>query len=101
MRSDGRHEWISYLRVSTPEQAERDLSLPAQRRAVEDYAARHHAGIAREYLEAGCSGTSSKRKAFRQMLSVVSPDFDGKTGFEADFRDRIRMIPRGWARAEA
>ncbi len=54
--AEPRHEWFSYLRVSTAEQAERDLSLPAQRHAVEDYAARHSATIAREYLEAGCSG---------------------------------------------
>jgi site-specific DNA recombinase len=69
--SETRREWVSYLRVSTVEQAERDLSLPGQRRAVEEYAARHHVVIAREYLEAGYSGTSSHRKAFRQMLEDV------------------------------
>lgn len=61
-----RSEWISYLRVSTHEQAEKDLSLPAQRHAVEEYAARHGVQIAREYVEAGCSGTNSNRKAFRK-----------------------------------
>jgi site-specific DNA recombinase len=70
-RDSARSEWISYLRVSTHEQAERDLSLPAQRHAVEEYAARHGVKIAREYVEAGCSGTSSKRKAFRKMLEDV------------------------------
>src|SRR5215467_317487 len=70
-RDSARSEWISYLRVSTPEQAERDLSLPAQRHAVEEYAARHGVKIAREYVEAGCSGTNSNRKAFRNMLEDV------------------------------
>jgi site-specific DNA recombinase len=42
-----RTAWISYLRVSTPEQAERELSLPAQRRAIAEYATRHGAAIAR------------------------------------------------------
>ncbi|HEY0252656.1 MAG TPA: recombinase family protein, partial [Kofleriaceae bacterium] len=69
--AERRREWISYLRVSTAEQAERDLSLPAQRRAVEDYATRHGATVAREYLEAGCSGVSTNRKAFKQMLEDV------------------------------
>ena len=70
-RDSARCEWISYLRVSTHEQAERDLSLPAQRHAVEEYAARHGVKIAREYVEAGCSGTSANRKAFRKMLEDV------------------------------
>lgn len=70
-RIEKRSEWISYLRVSTAEQAERDLSLPAQRRAIEEYAARHGASIAREYLEAGCSGMNMNRKAFRNMLEDV------------------------------
>ena len=70
-RDSVRSEWISYLRVSTHEQAERDLSLPAQRHAVEEYAARHGVQIAREYVEAGCSGTNSNRKAFRKMLEDV------------------------------
>jgi site-specific DNA recombinase len=70
-RNSARCEWISYLRVSTHEQAERDLSLPAQRHAVEEYAARHGVKIAREYVEAGCSGTNANRKAFRRMLEDV------------------------------
>jgi site-specific DNA recombinase len=70
-RDSARSEWISSLRVSTHEQAERDLSLPAQRYAVEEYAVRHGVKIAREYVEAGCSGTSANRKAFRKMLENV------------------------------
>src|SRR5262245_11671496 len=63
-----RSAWVSYLRVSTAEQAERELSLPAQRHAVEEYATRHSAHIAREYVDAGCSGTSSHRPQSRRML---------------------------------
>ena len=66
-----RETWIAYLRVSTSEQVERELSLPAQRRAVQDYAARHGRTISREYVEAGCSGTNANRKAFREMLEDV------------------------------
>ena len=67
-RSDPRSAWVSYLRVSTPEQAERDLSLPAQRHSVVAYAEAHGATIVREYLEEGHSGTDPRRPVFRQML---------------------------------
>ena len=50
-------EWVSYLRVSTHEQALRELSMPNQRRAIEAYADRNGHTIAREYADAGCSAT--------------------------------------------
>jgi len=76
-RYDRRSEWIAYLRVSTPEQAERDLSLPAQRRAVEAYAATHGASIVREFVEEGHSGTDPNRPAFRRMLEdAIRPGSD-------------------------
>jgi DNA invertase Pin-like site-specific DNA recombinase len=77
MTARAREVWVSYLRVSTPEQAAKDLSFPAQREAVEEYAHRNGRGIAREYLESGCSGTDINRKAFRQMLEdVLKPGSD-------------------------
>ena len=44
-QTSARHRMVSYLRVSTPEQAERDLSLPAQRHAIDAYAASHGAEV--------------------------------------------------------
>ena len=77
MRAQARSIWVSYLRVSTPEQAAKDLSLPAQREAVAEYARRSGQEIAQEYLESGCSGTDINRKAFRQMLEdVLRPGSD-------------------------
>lgn len=67
-RGERRNAWVAYLRVSTPEQAERDLSLPAQRHAIEAYAQAHGATIAREFVEEGHSGTDPHRPAFRRML---------------------------------
>lgn len=69
--ADRPHAWVSYLRVSTPEQADRELSLPAQRRAVEEYAVRQDRAMSREYGEEGCSGTHMNRKAFREMLEDI------------------------------
>ncbi len=72
-----RTAWVSYLRVSTPEQAERELSLPAQRHAVHEYASRHGANVAREYVEAGSSGLNPRRPVFRRMLEdTLRPDSD-------------------------
>ncbi len=67
-RGEHRTAWVAYLRVSTPEQAERDLSLPAQRHAIQSYAKAHGATIAREFVEEGHSGTDPHRPAFRRML---------------------------------
>ena len=62
---------MSYLRVSTPTQADHALSIPGQRRAIAMYAAQHGQVIAREYVEAGRSARSLNRKAFREMLEDV------------------------------
>lgn len=67
MRSHGeRRAWVAYARVSTAEQAEKDLSLPAQCKAVAEFAARHDASIAQEYIEAGASGTDANRPVFNR-----------------------------------
>lgn len=67
-RGDRRTAWVAYLRVSTPEQAERDLSLPAQRHAIAAYAQAHGAAIVREFVEEGHSAMGPHRPAFRRML---------------------------------
>jgi len=46
MRPRGeRHDWVAYARVSTAEQAEKDLSFPAQCKAIAEFATRHGALI--------------------------------------------------------
>jgi len=63
-----RTPWVSYLRVSTGEQADRELSLPAQRHAVAAYAAQHGAAIDHEYLEAGASGVDPHRATHARVV---------------------------------
>jgi site-specific DNA recombinase len=70
-RRPERTAWVSYLRVSTHEQADRELSLPAQRHAITEYAAHHGTTLAREFADAGRSGTDAHRPAFQQMLEAV------------------------------
>jgi site-specific DNA recombinase len=63
-----RTRWVSYLRVSTVEQAEKELSLSAQRRSAEEFAAGHDAVIEHHYVEPGASGTDTHRTVFNALL---------------------------------
>jgi hypothetical protein len=49
-------------------QAEKELSLTAQRRSAEEFAARHEAVIDHHYLEPGASGTDTHRTVFNELL---------------------------------
>jgi len=71
---------VLYVRVSTAEQAEQGLSLPAQRQALERYAADHGYEVARVYEEPGASGTDDNRPVFRRMTGdLLGGDLAGKT----------------------
>jgi len=79
-RGRERAAWVGYLRVSTPGQAERELSLPAQCAAIAEFAARRAVTIAREYADVGVSGTDPRRREYRRMLEdVYAPGSDIKT----------------------
>lgn len=62
---------LLYARVSTVEQAERELSLPAQIDALRRYCAQRGYEVAGEYIEPGASGTDDNRKIFRSMLEAA------------------------------
>ena len=57
-----------YVRVSTPEQAEKDLSLPAQLDALRKYAADKGYTIVEEFVEPGVSATDDNRRVFQRMI---------------------------------
>ena len=57
-----------YARVSTPEQAKKDLSIPDQFRQLRKHCKENNYIIAKEYTEPGVSGTDDKRPAFREMI---------------------------------
>jgi site-specific DNA recombinase len=68
---------VLYGRVSTPEQAEKDLSIPAQLDALRKYCASHGYAIAGEYVEPGFSAyqDDDRRPVFRRMIGdVTAPD---------------------------
>src|SRR6478735_2797322 len=62
---------VGYARVSTPEQAERDLSLPAQMASIRRYAQEHGLVLVGEFVERGITATDDNRPEFRRMLQQV------------------------------
>ena len=62
---------VAYCRVSTQEQAERDLSLPAQLSAIRKYCEDKGYRLVNEYIEPGASGTDDNRPQFRKMIEEV------------------------------
>ena len=81
MRHDvERTRWVAYARVSTPQQAERELSLPAQLDAIRAFARRHDATISEEYVEPGASATDAHRTVFKRLLGdALKPSSDIST----------------------
>ena len=67
---------VSYIRVSTREQAEKGgleegFSIPAQREANKKKAQSIGAMISKEFVERGVSGTSTNRPALQEMLRYL------------------------------
>lgn len=68
---------VVYLRVSTDKQADRGLSIPAQRDAIIAYAEREGYKILKEFVDAGESARSADRPQLQEMLSYCKEmDFD-------------------------
>ncbi len=65
--------YVSYSRVSSKEQDEEGYSVPAQRRAIRDYAAKHGLDVVREFVEAETAKVAG-RKAFSEMLRFVKEE---------------------------
>ena len=74
---DGLVPAISYLRVSTKDQATRNgleegLSIPAQREAAQRKADQLGAVIVKEFIEPGESAKTARRRALQEMLDYVA-----------------------------
>ncbi|MBI4968123.1 MAG: recombinase family protein [Rhodospirillales bacterium] len=85
-----------YLRVSTARQAEKDLSIPDQRRQLEAYCRNKGWEIVRDFVEPGASATDDKRPAFQEMIEAAcSPErpFDLILvhSFSRFFRDAFQL----------
>jgi len=59
---------LTYVRVSTDKQAEKELSIPAQLQAMRQYASDRGWKVLQEFVEAGESARTADRPALRQLL---------------------------------
>lgn len=62
---------VLYARVSSEKQAERDLSIPAQLKALRKYALNRGWNVIDEYIDEAESARSASRPAFRQMIATA------------------------------
>jgi site-specific DNA recombinase len=69
---------VLYARVSTTEQAEKELSIPAQLQAMRDYAHQHSWDISEEFVEPGASAKTAARPILQRLLSRVREVADRK-----------------------
>jgi site-specific DNA recombinase len=69
---EGSPDVVAYARVSTVEQAERDLSLTAQLDDIRRYSAQRGFNIVGEFVERGVSGTEDNRPEFQRMIGHVT-----------------------------
>ncbi|MBF0169429.1 MAG: recombinase family protein, partial [Alphaproteobacteria bacterium] len=60
-----------YLRVSTVRQAEKDLSIPDQRRQLEAYCRIKGWEVVQAFVEPGASATDDKRPVFQEMIEAA------------------------------
>lgn len=65
---------LAYARVSTKEQAEKGLSIPAQLKAIREYAKSHDFRILDEFTDLGESAKTVDRPAFRKMVKRCQKD---------------------------
>ena len=65
---------LAYARVSTKEQAEKGLSIPAQLKAIREYANSHGFRILEEYVDEGESARTSDRPEFLKMIKRCQKD---------------------------
>jgi DNA invertase Pin-like site-specific DNA recombinase len=62
---------VTYLRVSSEQQAERELSIPAQREALQQYAEEKGWTIIDEYIDEAKTAKNADREDFQRMIAAA------------------------------
>jgi site-specific DNA recombinase len=62
---------VLYARVSTEQQADRDLSIPAQLQAMREYCQRQGWSVVEEFIEPGVSAKTVDRPALQRLLAMT------------------------------
>lgn len=70
---------VAYARVSSKEQAEKELSIPAQLEAIRNYCKQKGWTLVHEYIDAGKSAKTDERPEFQRMIAAakkINKDFN-------------------------
>lgn len=67
---------VSYLRVSTEDQAREGFSLDAQRARIAAYCVARGYALRREFVDNGFSGRTTKRPAFSELMQSIREGLD-------------------------
>lgn len=62
---------VAYARVSSKEQAGKELSIPAQLKAIRKYCLDKDYKLVAEYLDEGKSAKTADRPAFQKMIALA------------------------------
>ena len=71
MKNNGHVRVALYARVSSERQAERELSIPAQLKALETYALNRGWDVVAEFIDEAESARSANRPAFKDMIAAA------------------------------
>ena len=71
MKNDSHMRVAIYARVSSERQAEKDLSIPAQLKALKKYALGRGWDVVAEYVDEAESARSANRPAFKDMIAAA------------------------------
>lgn len=80
---------VIYLRVSSEQQANKELSIPAQRDKLHQYASEKNWVVVREYVDEAKSAKSDNRPEFQEMIAAAQKEAKDFTGILVHKFDRF------------
>lgn len=80
---------VAYARVSSKEQAEKELSIPAQLDAIRSYCKQKGWKLVHEYIDAGKSAKTDERPEFQRMITMAKRPNKGFEGIIVHKIDRF------------
>lgn len=80
---------VAYARVSSKEQAEKELSIPAQLEAIRNYCKQKGWKLVHEYIDAGKSAKTDERPEFQRMIAMAKRPNRGFEGIIVHKIDRF------------
>lgn len=82
---------VAYARVSSKEQAEKELSIPAQLEAIRNYCKQKGWKLVHEYIDAGKSAKTGERPEFQRMIAMAKRP---NRGFDAIIVHKVDRFSR-------